>query len=253
MSMIEVESQEGIALLRFARPPANTIELKSARALEETLARLQADASVRALVITGQGAFFSAGLDLKVVPTYDRSQQEAMVMAINRLLGHLYGLPIPTVAAVNGHAIAGGLVLALVCDQRIGRSGDYKLGLTETRVAIPYPLVAMAVVRAELTPAAARRLVLLARSGGPEEALADGLLDELRPAEALLPRAVELARELAALPRAAYGRIKRQLRAPTLESIDRALATGTDPLLEAWITGETASAAETALTGSRRD
>src|SRR4029077_2782051 len=78
--MVDIDMQDGIALVRFARPPANAIELESARALEAALARLEADASVRALVITGQGGFFSAGLDLKVVPTYDADQQAAMIM-----------------------------------------------------------------------------------------------------------------------------------------------------------------------------
>ena len=120
--MIHVESTDGIALVRFERPPANAIELESAVALEETLARLEADVETRAVVLTGHGEFFSAGLDLKVVPTYGPEQQRTMVMAINRLLGRLYGLGLPAVAAVNGHAIAGGLVVVLACDVRIGQA-----------------------------------------------------------------------------------------------------------------------------------
>src|SRR5262245_15052944 len=108
--MIDVESREGIALVRVARPPANAIDLEAARGLEETLAALEADDRVRAVVMTGTGRFFSAGLDLKVVPTYDAARQRAMVTAINRLIGRAYGLGVPLVAAVNGHAIAGGLV-----------------------------------------------------------------------------------------------------------------------------------------------
>jgi len=134
--MIRVESTDGIALVRFERPPANAIELESATKLEETLARLEAEDGTRAVVLTGHGEFFSAGLDLKVVPTYGPEQQRTMVMAINRLVGRLYGLGLPTVAAVNGHAIAGGLVVVLACDFRIGRRGSYRLGLTETRAAV---------------------------------------------------------------------------------------------------------------------
>ena len=251
--MLHEESHDGIALLRFERPPANAIELESARELEAALARLETDADARAVVLTGHGRFFSAGLDLKVVPTYGAAEQRAMVMAINRLISRFYGLPLPAVAALNGHAIAGGLVMALACDYRIGSRGDYRLGLTETRVAIPYPAAAMAVVRAELAPAAARRLVLLARNGTPEDALADGVLDELQPADAYFARALAVARELAALPRAAYARIKRQLRASTLDRIGEVLATGSDPLLDAWITQDTASAAVTVLAGKSSD
>src|SRR5206468_10809848 len=126
--MIRVESTDGIALVRFERPPANAIELEFAVALEETLARLEADAETRAVVLTGHGEFFSAGLDLKVVPTYGPGQQRTMVMAIHRLVGRLYGLGLPTVAAVNGHALAGGLDVVLACDHPIGRRAFCPLG-----------------------------------------------------------------------------------------------------------------------------
>ncbi|TMB46521.1 MAG: enoyl-CoA hydratase/isomerase family protein [Deltaproteobacteria bacterium] len=241
--MIRVESTDGIALVRFERPPANAIELESATKLEETLARLEAEDGTRAVVLTGHGEFFSAGLDLKVVPTYGPEQQRTMVMAINRLVGRLYGLGLPTVAAVNGHAIAGGLVVVLACDFRIGRRGSYRLGLTETRAAVPYPVAATTVVTTELAPAVARRAVLLARNGTPENALADGILDEVQDGEAIIARALDVARELAALPRSAYASIKRQLRATALERIAAVLATGADPLVETWLGAETASAA----------
>ena len=245
--MIRVESTDGIALVRFERPPANAIELESATLLEATLARLEAEDGTRAVVLTGHSEFFSAGLDLKVVPTYGPDQQRAMVMAINRLVGRLYGLGVPAVAAVNGHAIAGGLVVVLACDFRVGRRGAYRLGLTETRAAVPYPVAAMTVVTTELAPAVARRAVLLARNGTPETALADGILDELQNGDAVLSRAVDVARELAALPRSAYASIKRQLRATALHRIDNVLATGADPLLEGWLGTETASAAADVL------
>ncbi|TMA40654.1 MAG: hypothetical protein E6J83_13615 [Deltaproteobacteria bacterium] len=198
---------------------------------------------VRRGLLTGHGEFFSAGLDLKVVPTYGPEEQRAMVMAINRLVGRLYALELPAVAAVNGHAIAGGLVVVLACDFRIGRRGSYRLGLTETRAAVPYPVAAMTVVTTELAPAVARRAVLLARNGTPENALADGILDEVQDGEAIIARALDVARELAALPRSAYASIKRQLRATALERIAAVLATGADPLVETWLGAETASAA----------
>jgi enoyl-CoA hydratase len=251
--VIQVESRDGIAVLRFARPPANAIELASATALEETFGRLEADVGTRALVITGDGAFFSAGLDLKVVPTYGSDEQRAMVMAINRLLARLYGLALPTVVAVNGHALAGGLVIVLAADYRIASRGGYRLGLTETRVAVPYPVAAMTVVEAELAPAVARRLVFLARHHTPEDALAERVVDELAPAETLLPRAIAVAEELAALPREAYARIKRHLRRAALDRIADVVASGADPLIERWLSPETSVAAAEVLDPRRRD
>jgi enoyl-CoA hydratase len=245
--MVHVEQRGPVAVLRFDRPPANAIELESARAIERAVADLETDAAVRALVLTGTGAFFSAGVDLKVVPTYGAADQRAMVMAINGLVGRLYASPRPIVAAVNGHAIAGGLVVALACDYRIACRGDVRLGLTEAKVGVPYPVAALAVVQAELSPPAARRLVLVARNGTPEEALADGAVDELVPRETVLDRAVAVAEELAGLPADTYARTKRQLRSMTIAHIDEVLATGADPMLERWITAETGPAAAAVL------
>jgi enoyl-CoA hydratase len=117
---LQIEISEHIAILRINRPPANAIDLQMAGELAGALAEIGKNEEVRALAITGAGNCFSAGLDLKVVPAYNRDQQQAMVMEVNRVFGVLYGLGLPTIAAVNGHAIAGGLVLTLACDYRIG-------------------------------------------------------------------------------------------------------------------------------------
>jgi len=245
--MIDVEQHGSVAVVRFDRPPANAIELASAQAIETAVARLETESGVRAIVLTGTGAFFSAGVDLKVIPTYGPADQRAMVTAINRLVGRIYGSPQPVVAAVNGHAIAGGLVVALACDYRVAVRGDVRLGLTEAKVGVPYPVAALAVVQAELAAPVARRLVIVARNGTPDDALADGVVDELVERAAVLDRAVAVAEELAAFPGDTYARTKRQLRAATLARIDQVLASGTDPLVERWITAETAPAAAAVL------
>ena len=150
-------------------------------------------------------------------------------------------------AAVNGHAIAGGLILALCADHRVCAT-EGKLGLTELRAGIPYPVAAISVVRAELSPPAARRLALGATLVDPAEALALGVVDELRPHAEVVPRAVEVATELASLPRGTYTQVKRQLRGPTIDAIDRALAGGAgDPVLGTWIGEETRAAAAALL------
>jgi enoyl-CoA hydratase len=245
--MVHVEHRDGVAVVRFDRPPANAIELESARELEREIGAVESDAAVRAFVLVGTGAFFSAGVDLKAIPAYGPADQQAMVMAINRLIGRIYGSPRPVVAAVNGHAVAGGLVVALACDYRVACREDVRLGLTEARVGVPYPVAALAVVQAELSPPAARRLVLVAKNGTPADALADGVVDELVPRAAVLDRAVAVATELGALPADTYARTKHQLRAPTLARIDEVLATGSDPMLARWITAETGPAAAATL------
>ncbi len=190
-----------------------------------------------AVVLTGREGFFSAGADLKIAPTLDAEGQRGMVEGINGIFAAWYGFPRPVVAAVNGHAIAGGLILALCADYRVGSTeGSY--GVTELKAGLPYPVVAMAVVRAELYAPAARRLVLGADLVGAKEALEAGAFDELAEPDQVLHRATEVARELSLLPSEAYAKVKSQLRGPVL---DEALA-HPDPLLEGWAGRETPDA-----------
>ena len=247
MSAIQIERVGQIAVLRIDRPPANAIDLDLANEFANALEGVQTTDGIDALILTGVGSCFSAGLDLKVLPTYDRAQQQAMVMQVNRLFGGLYGLPLPTIAAVNGHSIAGGVILTLACDYRIGAEGDYKLGLAEARVGVPFPVAAMAIVQSELSHPVARTMVLTARNSSPRDALSMGVLDELQPPELLLPRAIEVAQEMAALPHSVYGRIKRELRGAALARIEDAISNRKEPMLDSWLNAETRAASVEAL------
>jgi enoyl-CoA hydratase len=235
---VKIEERGEEAVVRIDRPPANALDLELLEDGRQALEELAA-AEPGAVVLTGRDGFFSAGVDLKLAPTLDAAGQRAMVEGINRLFAGWYSFPRPVVAAVNGHAIAGGLILALCADYRVG-AGQGKLGLTELRAGIGYPLAAMTVVRAELSPPAARRLVLQAELVDPAEAHALGALDEVVDLDFVLARALEVAGELAALPRDAYGRIKRQLRS---EAIAELAGVGEDPLLDSWIPSEAGDAA----------
>ncbi len=195
-----------------------------------------------AVVLTGREGFFSAGADLKVAPTLDADGQRGMVEGINRIFAGWYGFPRPVVAAVNGHAIAGGLILALCADYRVG-STEGKYGVTELKAGLPYPAVAMAVVRAELHGPAARRLVLGADLVDAKAALEAGAFDEVAEPDEVLHRATEVARGLSLLPSEAYAKVKEQLRGPVLEA---ALAKP-DPLLEGWAGSETEQAVSNIL------
>ena len=247
MSAIQIERVGQIAVLRIDRPPANAIDLDLANEFANALEGVQTTDGIDALILTGVGSCFSAGLDLKALPTYDRAQQQAMVMQVNRLFGGLYGLPLPTIAAVNGHSIAGGVILTLACDYRIGAEGDYKLGLAEARVGVPFPVAAMAIVQSELSHPVARTMVLTARNSSPRDALSMGVLDELQPPELLLPRAIEVAQEMAALPHSIYGRIKRELRGAALARIEDAISNRKEPMLDSWLSAETRAASAEAL------
>ena len=218
----------GVAVLSADRPPANALDLAL---LEEIVAAVQpfANDPPRALVLAGRPGFFSAGVDLKLAPTYEPEDRRRMVSAINAMALGVYELPCPVVGAITGHAVAGGLVLALCTDLRVASSAG-RYGLTEVKVGIDYPQAAIGVVRAELAPHAARRLALGSELLGASECLHLGVFDELAEPNDVLPRALELATSLAAFPREIYARTKRELRAATATRLRAAAAE--DPLLQ---------------------
>jgi len=149
------------------------------------------------------------------------------------------------VGAINGHAIAGGFVLALCRDWRIAAQTQFLAGLTEVRVGVPYPVAAMEVVREELRPDTARRLVLFGQNM-TAAAVDAGVFDEMAASDALLERALAKADEFAALPQIAFARSKRQLRSRAYEAIEAAIA-GAEPLLDGWLSRETIQAAAAVL------
>jgi len=237
MADLSVERVDGVAVVRIERPPANALAPDLLAEGAELVERLRGELP-DAVVITGSSGFFSGGVDLKLAPTLSLDEQRGLVAGINRLFCDWYGFPRPVVAAVNGHAVAGGLILALCADRRIGARGA-TYGLTEVRVGAPYPVAAMGVVRAELAPSSARELVLRGELIDGETALELGALDELLEPAAVEGRALDVARELAALPTATYEIVKEQLRGEALAAMrDRSES---DPLVSGWLSDETVS------------
>jgi enoyl-CoA hydratase/carnithine racemase len=248
MRFVSIEEQGDVAIVRVDRPPANAMDPEL---LTDSIAATEEVAAMKpgAVVVTGRPGFFSAGADLKVVPTLDAAGQRAMVDGINGLCIAWYGLPRPVVCAVNGHAIAGGLVFALCGDYRVA-AADGRYGLTELRAGVPYPTMAIAVVAAELSAPAARRLVLRADLVDAADLRELGAFDEVVPNDEVLDRALAVARDLASLPSSAYAATKRRLRAGPLALAARLQAGEADPLGEAWTDADTASRAASILRGA---
>ena len=248
--MVDVEMHDGIAVVRMNRPPANAINLEMMRAVPDALTEAAAG-DAGAVVLTGIPGCFSAGVDLKEIPTYGPDRQREMVTAINKAILAGYACPKPLVAAVTGHAIAGGLCLALACDFRVMARGGWRLGLTEGKAAVPFPVAALGVCKAELSATAARRLILGSILIGPDEAADLDIVDVLVAPDEVLPTALVRARELAEIPAETFARTKRSLRKAALAEMTDAIENESDPLLDAWLSDDTAGAARRVLQGSR--
>ena len=240
----------GIAVVTLTDPPINAMDAALLEKLADLFEGLAADSTVRAAVIAADGPAFSAGLNLKTTPSLDRLGQRRLVDALNDGFGTLYGWPKPLVAAVNGHAIAGGLILALCADWRIVADVPLQISLAEVRVGVTYPVAPLAIARAELSPSAARRLVLLGETVDAATAEALAIVDERVPPKILLARAVAQAQLHAGLPPQAFATTKRELRAAELERIGAARAGHGEPRLAAWFGDEMRRASAAVLRAS---
>jgi enoyl-CoA hydratase len=200
----------GIRVLTLDRPPANAEDETLLGDLRLALDGAAADDAVRAVVLTGAGAFFSGGFDL-AAPRRDDAAAAAIRDLFRDTHLRLLTLPKPTVAMVNGHAIAGGLVLVLACDYRLGVEGDYRIGLNEVAIGAAYPRVAFEIVRLRLSHARASELLLGAALYPASQALRLGVVDELLPAATFAETVLRRAARLGAFPREAYAHTKAAL------------------------------------------
>jgi enoyl-CoA hydratase len=220
VSTIREEDREaGVRWLVLDRPPANAIDERLLGDLAAALERARATPSVRAVVLTGAGRFFSGGFDL-AAPRREGDEVAAITDLYRDTHRALLALPKPTIARVAGHAIAGGLVLALACDYRLGCEGDWQLGTNEVAIGASFPKAAIEIVKLRLAHARAAELVLGAGLYSSRHAVRLGVIHEMLPAadfDALVARRAE---RLAAFPREAYAHTKAALCSEALARID---------------------------------
>jgi enoyl-CoA hydratase len=220
-------------LLRMAHGKANALDTALLRALRDAMSRA-ADSEATSLVLTGSGRIFSAGVDLLKLAEGGRTYLEEFLPQLSACLRELFTFPKPAVAAVNGHAIAGGCLLACACDHRLMARGSGRIGVPELRVGLPFPLAALEILRFVLPPHRAQEVVLLGGTYEPEQALERGLLDAVVEPERLHERAAAVADDLAQTPAASFLRAKLDLRRPVMEAWARHAAAHDRETLEAW-------------------
>jgi enoyl-CoA hydratase len=204
------------AIVRMDDGKANALSEAMIEGLLEAIARAETEAS--AVVLTGRQDRFCAGFDLRVM----MSSPEAALALLRRgsgLLMKLYGASLPLVVACTGHALAGGALVLLTGDVRIGASGGFRIGLNEVSIGMPVPDLAMELARDRLLPTELTRATLQATVYAPDDAAKAGYLDAVVEADQVLTRAKEEATRLGALSRSAYQATKTRLRGRTIAHI----------------------------------
>lgn len=233
---LELDQHGGITIVRLAHGKVNALDVELLQAIADTFGGLE---SGQPVVFTGAGRAFSAGVDLKRIVDggmdYVRVFRPALASAVKAVFDHQG----PVVAAINGHAIAGGCVLAAACDIRYMASGQ--IGLTEMRVGVPFPGAVFEVMRHIAGPAA-RRLVLDAQLFSVDEALAIGLIDHVTAPETLLDAAIAEAERLAKISPAVYAHTKRLIQKPARQLIEGATEAEEEMATALWGAPETQAA-----------
>lgn len=213
---VRYELRDRIAWVTMDDGKANALSLETVPALVAAVERAEGEAA--ALVIAGRPGRFSAGFDLKTMQGGAEGMR-ALLRAGGALYMRLYDSPLPTVMAVTGHAVAGGILLAATGDVRVGVRGDFKLGLNEVAIGLPVPLFGRALARDRLRTEALLPAVTQARLYDPDAGLAAGWLDRVEDPDGFEAAVAEEAARLAALGQPAYGITKRALRADTLRIV----------------------------------
>ncbi len=198
--------------IRLDRPPVNALSTELLSSIRDAIEQA-ARAGARAVVISGPPGVFSAGLDLPLLLALDRAGIEDLWRELYALMKALATSRVPVVAAITGHAPAGGTVIALFCDWRVAAAGDFKLGLTEVQVGIPLPPVILAALRRQVGPHNAEHLAVGGPIVSPEKALKLGLVDELAVPDRVVERALAWCGSLLALPPEAMLETRRRARA----------------------------------------
>ncbi|MFY9586387.1 MAG: enoyl-CoA hydratase/isomerase family protein [Actinomycetota bacterium] len=239
--MIDFTRDGELAIVRFNNPPVNAL---GPEFMEEIIAGIdEAERSdARALIVTGEGIAFSAGADLFRVFDASREDLAGGIATMSRMFERLFRFPKPTVAAVNGHAIAGGAVLACACDYRVTSEGTHRIGFSELAVGVPFPRWALEILRFAVGAEHVRDLALVAATFSVDDAVTMGMIDEIVPAANLMGRAAATARRLARVPSETYALTKAALLKPAVENVERLGQKHDEDCVDLWASGEVQSA-----------
>jgi len=238
--VINREDRGNVAVVRMAHGKVSALDQALAERLVSELETIR-KSSVGAVVLTGTGSAFSAGVDLFQVLDGGNAYVRRFLPQFDTLLRTLLTYPKPIVAAVNGHAIAGGCIMVAACDHRVMADGEGRIGVPELAVGVPFPTLALEIVAARVAVPALRGLIYTGRTVHVDEAVEIGLVDESAEPEHLDDRAWEVAVQLATIPAKSFELTKRAFSSPILDRV-KTMGAVDVAVTEAWSAPETQDA-----------
>lgn len=217
MACFDVAISDSIATVTMSRGKVNAINPEFVSELQEILNQLEYDDRVGAVVLAGNGKFFSFGLDIPEVYDYTPEAMTRFIQSFCDLYYRMFLFPKPVIGMLNGHAMAGGCILALVCDRRIMTEGRGKVALNEVTFGASLFAGAVGMLRYACGNRNAEKVLLTGAMFGPEESLQLGLVDEISPEASVVARAREVAADLSRHVGAHFASLKRLARQPVAD------------------------------------
>jgi enoyl-CoA hydratase len=237
--LFEVRNENDIAVLTLRYGKANALDIEFCKALRREFKRL-AKSDARAVIITSEGKIFSAGVDLPRAAEGGRKYLRDLVLSLDEMYEEIFLFPKPVIAAINGHAIAGGCVLACCVDYRVLAKDAGRMGVTELLVGVPFPPFAFEVLRATTSPMYFPKFTATGETFDTDGALANGFAEEAVSADRLMPRAIEKAKQLGTIRAEAFAVNKRHVRATAQQILKNDRGRLAKQIMKVWEAKETA-------------
>ncbi len=230
--MLKISDSGDTASLRMAHGKVNAIDMEMCRELLRALDEL-ASAKCKVVVLAGNEGVFSAGVDLKRWLAEGTDYVEPFLAALEDVFRAVLSFPKPIIAQVQGHAIAGGCMLACACDYRL-IGPQSRIGIPELRIGVPLPMTAIEIVRMVAAPQAFQRIVNVGATFVGQQAVDVGLADEVATNEQMAARTSEITSAYMSVPLTAFQLTKQQIRLPVLRQIDANRQALLGPYIELW-------------------
>jgi enoyl-CoA hydratase len=237
--LFEVSYENGVAVVELRYGKANALDVDFCKALKKAFGKFAAP-DVRAVVLTSRGKIFSAGVDLPRAAEGGRKYLRSLVLSLDEMYEEIFYFPKPVIAAINGHAIAGGCVLACCADYRVLADGAGRMGVTELLVGVPFPPFAFEVLRATTSPMHFPKFTASGETFDTDGALINGFADEIVDAGHLMPRAMEKAAQLAEIRADAFAANKLHTRSPVRQFLQNDRLGLAKKIMKVWQAKETA-------------
>jgi Delta3-Delta2-enoyl-CoA isomerase len=239
MDFVHFSTNDGIAEARLKRGKVNALNEQVVEEIHGCFQRVAADPDIRAVIFTGDGRFFSFGFDIPEFLSYSKESFSRFLNRFTNLYTYLFAYPKPLVAALNGHAIAGGCMLALACDYRVMVSEKAKISLNEITFGSSVFAGSVAMLKFLVGGKNAQAVLYDGAMYSAQTALQLGLIDQVSADEKLAGDAREVARRLAAKDAAAFRSIKGLLRAPVADEMARKEEQSVREFVDIWYSENT--------------